>query len=105
MAHYYLLCLPFFYVYKFFVVPLKLSIFSEVIIYKTVNGPPSSSNTPFKDSSLPSTSKHQTGSSTDTPGTTTLTSNRQALYQRGTSVFLVNVTHQTLLDPMQRRPR
>lgn len=43
---------------------------------------PSSSNTsPFKDSSVPSTPKHQTGS-TDTPGTTPSTSRRQALYER-----------------------
>ncbi|KAF8803671.1 hypothetical protein BYT27DRAFT_7194998 [Phlegmacium glaucopus] len=44
---------------------------------------PSSSNTsPFKDSSVPSTPKHQTGSSTGTPGTTPSTSRRQALYER-----------------------
>ena len=44
---------------------------------------PSSSNTsPFKDSSVPSTPKHQTGSSTNTPGTTPSTSRRQALYER-----------------------
>ena len=44
---------------------------------------PSSSNTsPFKDSSVPSTPKHQTESGTDTPGTTPSTSRRQALYER-----------------------
>ena len=44
---------------------------------------PSSSHTsPSKDSSVPSTPRRQTGSNTDTPGTTPSTSRRQALYER-----------------------
>lgn len=44
--------------------------------------PLSSNIFPSKDSSVPSTPKHQTGFSTDTPGTTPSTSRRQALYDR-----------------------
>jgi hypothetical protein len=42
--------------------------------------PSSTKTSPFKDFSVPSTPKHQTG--TDTPGTTPSTSRRQAVYER-----------------------